>query len=59
MAASFDHYTKIITDPLVNDYVKRLTQKIVGNSDAAIPFTIKVIDAGDIPRAYGLPGGFL
>ena len=59
MAASFDHYTKIITDPLVNDYVKRLTQKIVGNSDAAIPFTIKVIDAGDVPRAYGLPGGFL
>jgi predicted Zn-dependent protease len=24
-----------------------------------VPFTIKVIDGGDIPRAYGLPGGFL
>jgi predicted Zn-dependent protease len=59
MAASFNRNTKIITDPLVNDYVNRLAQKIVGNSDAEIPFTIKVIDSGDIPRAFGLPGGFL
>ncbi len=59
LAASFDHDTKIISDALVNDYVSRLAQKIVGNSDAEVPFTIKVIDSGDIPRAYGLPGGFL
>lgn len=59
LAASFDRDTKIISDALVNDYVSRLAQKIVGNSDAEIPFTIKVIDSGDIPRAYGLPGGFL
>lgn len=59
LAASFDRNTRIITDPLVNDYVNRLTQKLVGNSDAAVPFTIKVIDSGDVPRAYGLPGGFL
>ena len=59
LAASFDRNTKIINDAAVNDYVGRLAQKIVGNSDAEIPFTIKVIDSGDIPRAYGLPGGFL
>jgi len=59
LAASFDRNTKIISNELVNDYVSRLAQKIVGNSDAEIPFTIKVIDSGDIPRAYGLPGGFL
>jgi predicted Zn-dependent protease len=59
LAASFDRDTKVINDALVNDYIGRLAQKIVGNSDAEIPFTIKVIDSGDIPRAYGLPGGFL
>ena len=59
LAASFDRSTKIISNELVNDYVSRLAQKIVGNSDAEVPFTIKVIDSGDIPRAYGLPGGFL
>lgn len=59
MAAAFDHNTKIITDPVVNEYVNRVAQKIVRYSDAEIPFTVKVIDYGDIPRAYGLPGGFL
>ncbi len=59
LAASFDRNTKLISDPLVNDYINRLALKIVGNSDAEVPFTIKVIDSGDIPRAYGLPGGFL
>jgi predicted Zn-dependent protease len=59
MAASFDRMTKKINDAVVNDYVNRLAQKIIRFSDAEIPFTIKVIDSGDIPRAYGLPGGFL
>jgi Zn-dependent protease with chaperone function len=59
LAASFDRTTKIVNDAAVNDYINRLAQKVVRYSDAAVPFTIKVIDAGDIPRAYGLPGGFL
>ncbi len=59
LAASFDRNTKLVNDALVNDYVNRLALKIAGNSDAQVPFTIKVIDSGDIPRAYGLPGGFL
>lgn len=59
IAAGFDRSTKIIHDDAVNAYVNRLAQKIVRYSDAEIPFTVKVIDSGDIPRAYGLPGGFL
>jgi beta-barrel assembly-enhancing protease len=59
LAASFDRTTKVINDPWINDYVNRLAQKIVRYSDADVPFTIKVIDSGDIPRAYGLPGGYL
>ncbi|MGH9494317.1 MAG: M48 family metalloprotease [Candidatus Sulfotelmatobacter sp.] len=59
LAASFDHMMKVVKDPVVTEYVNRIAQKIIGNSDAIVPFTIKVIDSGDIPRAYGLPGGFL
>jgi predicted Zn-dependent protease len=59
IAAAFDRSTKIIHDDAVNSYVNRLAQKIVRYSDAEVPFTVKVIDSGDIPRAYGLPGGFL
>ena len=59
MAAAFDRTTKLVTDPMVADYINRLAQRIVRNSDAVIPFTVKVIDSGDMPRAYGLPGGFL
>jgi predicted Zn-dependent protease len=59
MAAAFDHTTKLVTDPVVIDYVNRIAQRIVRNSDAVVPFTVKVIDSGDMPRAYGLPGGFL
>jgi predicted Zn-dependent protease len=59
MAAAFDRTTKLVTDPIVNDYVNRIAQRIVRNSDATVPFTVKVIDSGDMPRAYGLPGGFL
>lgn len=59
IAAALDRNTKLINDAVVTDYINRLAQKIVANSDADVPFTIKVIDGGDIPRAYGLPGGFL
>ncbi len=59
LAASFDRTTRVIHDPVVNDYINNLAQKIVRYSDADIPFTVRVIDSGDVPRAYGLPGGFL
>ena len=59
LAASLDHYSRIVNDPILNDYVNRIAQKIVRNSDAEFPFTVRLIDSGEIPRAYGLPGGFL
>ena len=59
LAAAFDRNSKIVHDPVLNDYVDRLAQKIVRNSDAEVPFTVRLIDSSDIPRAYGLPGGFL
>lgn len=59
LAATFDRGSKIVTDPVLNDYVNRVAQKIVRNSDAEVPFTVRLIDSSEIPRAYGLPGGFL
>jgi predicted Zn-dependent protease len=49
--------SKIITDPVVSEYVNRLGQNLVRNSDSQVPFTIKVIDSDDI-NAFALPGGF-
>ncbi len=48
---------RLIQDPVVNEYVNRIGQNLVRNSDAKVPFTIKVIDSDDI-NAFALPGGF-
>ena len=47
----------LITDPVVVEYVNRVGQNIVKNSDCKVPFTIKVIDSDEI-NAMALPGGF-
>jgi predicted Zn-dependent protease len=41
----------------VTEYVNRVGQNLVRNSDAQVPFTIKVIDS-DVVNAFALPGGF-
>jgi predicted Zn-dependent protease len=48
---------KMIQDPVINEYVNRVGQNLVRNSDAKVPFTIKVIESDDI-NAFALPGGF-
>jgi beta-barrel assembly-enhancing protease len=48
---------KVINDPVIIEYVNRVGQNIVRNSDAQVPFTIKVIDSDDV-NAFALPGGF-
>ena len=57
-AKIIDESTKLLQDPLINDYVNRLGQKIVRNSDAKIPFRIRVIDSEEV-NAFALPGGFM
>jgi predicted Zn-dependent protease len=56
-AAEVEKSTKLITDPVVTEYVNRIGQNIVKNSDCKVPFTIKVIDSDEI-NAFALPGGF-
>ncbi len=48
---------RMIQDPVITEYVNRVGQNLVRNSDAKVPFTIKVIDSEDI-NAFALPGGF-
>ena len=49
--------SKLITDPLITEYINRLGQNLVRNSDSQVPFTIKVVDTDDV-NAFALPGGF-
>src|SRR6202166_1168230 len=48
---------KLVNDPVVTEYVNRVGQNLVRNSDAQVPFTIKVIDS-HVGNAMALPGGF-
>ncbi|MBS1798921.1 MAG: M48 family metalloprotease [Acidobacteria bacterium] len=47
----------MVTDPVIVEYVNRVGQNIVKNSDCKVPFTIKIIDSDEI-NAMALPGGF-
>jgi predicted Zn-dependent protease len=56
-ADQIEKSTRFITDPVVVEYINRIGQNIVKNSDCKVPFTIKVIDSDEI-NAFALPGGF-
>ena len=58
LATEIEKQVKLVSDPEVMEYVSRVGQNIVRNSDAKVPFTIKVIDSEEI-NAFALPGGFL
>src|SRR5208337_4735311 len=56
-AQQIESQIKLVSDPVVTEYVNRVGQNLVRNSDAQVPFTIKVIDS-DVVNAMALPGGF-
>src|ERR1700687_2600859 len=57
LAQEVERSSKLIDDPTVVEYVNKVGQNLVRNSDARVPFTIKVIDS-DVVNAFALPGGF-
>jgi predicted Zn-dependent protease len=57
LAQDIERQAKIIDDPVIAEYVNRVGQNLVRNSDAKVPFTIKVIDSEEV-NAFALPGGF-
>ena len=56
-AQQVESTVKLVQDPVVNEYVNRIGQNLVRNSDAKVPFTIKVVDSDEI-NAFALPGGY-
>ena len=56
-AMMIESSVRMIQDPVINEYVNRVGQNLVRNSDAKVPFTIKVVDSDEI-NAFALPGGF-
>jgi predicted Zn-dependent protease len=57
LAQEVERQAKIIDDPIIAEYVNRIGQNLVRNSDAKVPFTIKVLDSEEV-NAFALPGGF-
>src|SRR5436190_6482866 len=57
LAQEIERQAKIIDDPIIAEYVNRVGQNLVRNSDAKVPFTIKVLDSEEV-NAFALPGGF-
>lgn len=57
LAMEVERQARIVDDPIISEYVNRIGQNLVRNSDAKVPFTIKVIDSDEI-NAFALPGGF-
>jgi beta-barrel assembly-enhancing protease len=58
MAAEVQRQAKMLDDPTITEYVNRVGQNLVRNSDAKVPFTFQVID-DDTLNAFALPGGFI
>jgi beta-barrel assembly-enhancing protease len=44
LAQEVERSARLVDDPVVTEYVNRVGQNLVRNSDARVPFTIKVID---------------
>lgn len=57
LAMEVEQQAKLVEDPIVTEYINRVGQNVVLNSDAKVPFTIKVIDSDEV-NAFALPGGF-
>jgi predicted Zn-dependent protease len=58
LAAQVEKQSRLFTDPVVTEYVNRLEQNIVRNSDAKVPFNTKIIESEEV-NAFALPGGFV
>jgi predicted Zn-dependent protease len=58
LAAEVARQAKLLDEPIISEYVNRVGQNLVRNSDAKVPFTFRVIEADDL-NAFALPGGYV
>ena len=57
LAQEVERSSRMIDDPVVSEYLNRLTQSIAKNSDAKFPINVRIIDSNEI-NAFTLPGGY-
>ena len=57
LATEIERQAKLVDDPTISEYVNRVGQNLVRNSDVKVPVSIKVIDSDEV-NAFALPGGF-
>src|SRR5438270_11662283 len=55
-AQQVESSSKLVSDPVVTEYVNPIGQNLVRNSDSKVPFTIKVIDSYQV-NSFAQPGG--
>ncbi|HWB86981.1 MAG TPA: M48 family metallopeptidase [Bryobacteraceae bacterium] len=58
LAEEVERQSKILDDPIISEYVNRMGQNLVRNSDAKVPFTFKIVEADEV-NAFALPGGYV
>jgi len=58
LARAVEREVRVFDDSVISEYVNRIGQNLVRNSDASVIFTIKVIRSHEV-NAFALPGGFL
>src|ERR1051326_2901387 len=58
LAQEVTREAKVNSDPMLAEFINRLGQNLVRNSDAKVPFTFQVIE-GEAPNAFALPGGYV
>lgn len=58
IAQQVEQSSRLIHDPVVVNYINKVGQNLVRNSDAKVPFTFHVVDS-HVVNAFSLPGGFV
>src|SRR4051795_6215033 len=58
LAEEVARQSKLNQDPTIVEFINRLGQNLVRNSDAKLPFTFQVVE-DEVPNAFALPGGFI
>lgn len=58
LAAEVEARSLLVEVPEVTEFVDDVVQNLARNSDARLPFTVKIIDSDEL-NAFALPGGFL
>jgi len=57
LSQDVEQSARMLTDPVIDEYINRTGQTLVQHSDCKVPFIIKVVDDDEV-NAFALPGGF-